>query len=151
MRYLVALVVVAAGVSGCGTSAVSTVRARGSEDLRCDRARVQVTAPSNDTVFDTPFPYYASGCGGIARYMVSYCSGAVGCTITDAQIVSTMVRRQAAFDLRCEERHIDLHLLNRDVIGAEGCGQRTTYSLVDCEPPSTTVGGVCRVVSDGAR
>jgi hypothetical protein len=139
-------------VAGCASNPLPPVRARAAWDLRCDASKLTVLPPPGaSSYFENDEPFMTEGCGEVGRYVVSYCHGLVGCAVTDAQVVSRLVRRQAAFDLQCDAGSIQIELLGRDSLGARGCGRQASYSLVDCAPPSFGVGGACRVVQSAAQ
>lgn len=125
---------------GCGGSAVSVVRVRAASDLRCTASELLITPPQADG-----YPFIAEGCGEIGRYIVSYCNGLAGCTVTDAQIVSEVVATQAAFDLQCTKSEIAIAVLGRDTFGARGCGRQASYLLAGCRE------GACKVVQNTAQ
>lgn len=128
------------------------VRARAASDLRCSEGKLTVTRPAQaDSMFDNDYPFMVEGCGGIGRYVVSFCHGLAGCTVTNGQVVSTILLRQAAFDLQCAEPEIALQVLGRDTLGARGCGRQASYALVNCDNPSIDVPGTCKVVQNAAQ
>ena len=138
-------------LSGCASDPMPVVRARAASDLRCGEASLVVTRPPQaDSAIDNDYPFMVQGCGEIGRYVVSYCHGLAGCTVTNGQVVSKTARRQAAFDLQCAESEITLQLLGRDTLGARGCGRQASYSLVKCDAPAIDVSGACEVVQSAA-
>lgn len=105
------------------------------EDLGCEKAQLKFEQLPHG-------PYYVEGCGRIGRYWAP-CNPNGLCAAVQGGVVSDMVLRQAAFDLKCDQAAVTLTRLDADTFGARGCEKQASYLLVGCDKA-----GGCRVIQN---
>lgn len=130
-RFRAAVGVVLLLVCGCGAGALAYVQEQRPAELSCSPDRM-----TYEQVGETSL-VYATGCGEIVRY-VAHCNGYGLCVDDNHIVVSRLIRRQASFDLRCNE-DVALTRLGQDTFGATGCGRQASYTLLDCGATECTV------------
>jgi hypothetical protein len=133
MRLFVSLGCVA--LFGCGAGPLAAVRKQATADMHCDDAKLAVTQPKEGVNL-----FYVDGCGETRRY-ATICNVGGYCPRVEGQPVSAMIRKQASFDLRCDEAQISTQYLDVDTFGARGCDRQASYALI-CHV------GPCRVVQN---
>ena len=66
------------------------------------------------------------------------------------ELLTPMVKRQAAFDLQCTEDQVQIVGLSESSFGASGCGRRASYvpESYHCRPdqPESIIKDVCTAV-----
>ncbi len=121
---------------GCGGSGLETVRAHAATAMNCDASRLKLTPDKPESTSFT-----VEGCGQIARFWVR-CSDH-GCSPdVYGSVISPMLTKQAAFDLKCPVPEVQLSQLSIETFGAKGCGRQASYLLVDCAM------GTCRAIQN---
>lgn len=141
MRMSSAILMVALGMAGCGAGAISKVRGQAAKDMSCPEGDLAVASATNAPGGGNESgAYYAEGCKQIRRYVIS-CNGYGLCLSPDGVDVLAVVKKQAGFDLKCEDASVMVRRLNTDTFGATGCDRQASY-LLFCES------GTCRVVQN---
>jgi hypothetical protein len=110
-------------MSACGAGPLAYVRDRAEKPVSC-------TEMSYERVGETGL-VYATGCGEIVRY-VAQCNPMGLCLGATHEVVSQSLRRQAGFDLGCEDQ-MAISKLGPGTFGVAGCGRRVSYTLL-CNP-----------------
>jgi hypothetical protein len=113
-------------LSGCGAGGLSAVREHASREMSCPATSLTVTAEGAQGV-NTNL-YYAEGCQQVHRY-VTACNVFGYCPTVQGVDALGLVKRQAVFDLRCDDANVATKRLNADTFGATGCGRQASYAL----------------------
>jgi hypothetical protein len=111
-------------LSACGAGPVAYLKSNPPTELTCPAEEWKTEQIAGSGLI------YVTGCGEVVRYLAQ-CNPSGLCMHQTHVVVSTGLRRQAAFDLKCDE-HIDLTRLAQDTFGTRGCGRQASYSLVSC-------------------
>ncbi|MDI1442554.1 hypothetical protein [Polyangium sp. 6x1] len=121
---------------GCGSGAASAVRVHAATEMKCEESQLKATPvkPGSNS-------FTVEGCDQIGRYF-GVCNGFGYCPQVQGQLITPILRKQAAFDLNCGEAELTIVSLNTDTFGLRGCGRQASYILVDCER------GNCRAVQN---
>lgn len=137
----VAFFAVATLCFGCATASfnqrVEQVKPKAPQDLSCGADQI--------TYSDSAGFVVASGCGEMSRYFVA-CNAMPVCFEPQGSVpISRMVKRQAAFDLKCDEKSLTLTTLAQDTWGVSGCERQASYVLV---PSGCSTEASCRLVQN---
>jgi hypothetical protein len=135
------VVVSVALFSGCGAGALKAVRGQAAQEMPCPEAQV-VVAPAvagNGGPTESGV-YYAQGCQKLLRYSVG-CNVGGMCFVERGVDVEDVLRRQAAFDLKCGQANLAIQGLAADTFGVVGCDHQVSY-LLRCS------GQDCRVIQN---
>lgn len=119
---------------GCGAGGLAAVRDHAAVEMSCDASKLKLTPDKPESNVFT-----VEGCGRIGRFWAA-CNIGGYCPSPQGQVVSTILSRQASFDLKCAD--VELSSLNTDTFAARGCGRQASYVLVGCEQ------GTCRAVQN---
>ncbi|MDI3286273.1 hypothetical protein [Polyangium sp. 15x6] len=130
-RLLPALPLFALVLSACGAGPLAYVQDHPASELSCPREKLTYERMGETGLI------YASGCGEIVRY-VAQCNPNGLCVGETHVVVSRGLRRQAGFDLQCNDT-IELTRLGQDTFGATGCGRRASYALLNCGANECTI------------
>jgi hypothetical protein len=141
MRIINARLVLVLGLAGCGAGAASNIRGQAAKDMSCPEADVQVTSAAKfNAGANDSGAYYAEGCKQIRRYVVG-CNAMGLCTSPEGTDILAVVKKQAGFDLKCDDSAVTVRHLNTDTFGATGCDRQASY-LLFCQSDN------CRVVQN---
>jgi hypothetical protein len=100
------------------------VRSHATSDLPCEASKIAVSPTEEHGVG----PYYAEGCGKRWRYVVPCNIG--GYCLPKGIDIGELLEKQAAFDLGCEGRKLQVQQLADDTFGIKGCGKQASYTLI---------------------
>ncbi len=123
------------GLAGCGAGPMAAVRQQAITDMNCEGSKLAITQPTAGVNL-----FYVDGCGETRRY-VAACNVNGYCPTVQGQPASAMIKKQAAFDLRCDEAKVAIQFLGADTFGARGCDHQASYVLL-CDV------GPCKVIQN---